>query len=223
MEDDCSQGGVPVRVYVDPSCPFAWITTRWLVEVERQRPLDLEFHLVSLSVINERRQLDDWYRAFNDQAWGPSRVFAAVHAQHGGPAARQFYEAFGRRFHVAGDEDPATVVPMALAEAALPATLSSTADEQSWDVDLRASTQAAVGPVGLDVGTPILQLDDTAVFGPILTSCPRGDDAVRLFDAVRTMLATPGFSELQRRRPEVLDRSDPAHDRPSTDQELTDA
>ena len=199
----------PVTVYVDPCCPFAWITSRWLVEVARQRPVTLDVRLVSLSVINEGRDLDDWYRAFNDRAWGPARVFAAVESEHGVAGARPFYDAFGRRFHVAGDEELGSVVPAALAACGLPPSLARAADDPRWDARLRATTDEALGPVGLDVGTPVIHLDGTAVFGPVLTSCPRGDDAVRLFDAVRTMLAQPAFSDIRRRRNETLDRSDP--------------
>ena len=203
----------PVVIYVDPCCPFAWITSRWLVEVERQRPVALDFRLVSLSVINEDRELEAWYREFNDRAWGPARVFAAVRAGHGPAGARAFYEAFARRFHVARDEDLTAVVPAALAACDLPSSLAADAGEPRWDAELRASTHDALGPVGVDAGTPLLHLDGTAVFGPVLTSCPRGDDAVELFDAVRTMLAQPAFSDIRRRRNETLDRSDPALDR----------
>lgn len=201
-------------VFVDPCCPFAWITSRWLTEVERQRDLDLEFRLVSLSVINEDRDLEDWYREFNDRAWGPARVFAAVEAEHGSTGARAFYEAFGRRFHVERDEDLERVIPLALADAGLEPTLNSAVDANRWDEVLRASTHDALEPVGVEVGTPVLHLDGTAVFGPVLTSCPRGDDAVALFDALRTVLATTGFSEIQRARSDALDRSDPALETP---------
>ena len=180
----------PVAVY-DPCCPFAWITSRWLVEVERQRPITLDFRLVSLSVINEGREVDDWYRGFNDRAWGPARVFAVVRAEHGPVGARAFYEAFGHRFHVGRDEELATVVPDALAACGLAPPLAAAAHDPRWDAELRASTDEALGPVGVDVGTPLLHLDGAAVFGPVLTSCPRGDDAVQLFDAVRTMLLSP--------------------------------
>lgn len=202
-------------MFVDPSCPFAWIASRWLVEVERLRDVKLRFRLVSLSVINEDRDLDDWYRAFNDRAWGPARVFAAVDAAHGPDGVRAFYDAFGRRFHVGRDEGLPTVIPAALTDAGLPASIASAADDHRWDTALRASTDYAIDLVGVDVGTPIVQLDGTAVFGPVLTTCPRGSEAVALFDATRTMLATPGFSDLRRRRSETLDRSDPAITNPT--------
>jgi hypothetical protein len=203
----------PVVIYVDPCCPFAWITSRWLDEVERHRPIALAVRLVSLSVINEDRDLDDWYREFNDKAWGPARVFAAVRANHGPAGARAFYDAFGHSFHVAGDENLASVVPAALATCGLPASLALAADDSDWDAVLRSSTGEALAPVGIDVGTPVLHIDGTAVFGPVLSACPRGEEAVQLFDAVRTVLAQPAFSDIRRRRNDTLDRTDPALER----------
>jgi len=182
---------------------------RWMVQVAHQRPVRLEHRLVSLSVTNENRELDDWYREFNDRAWGPARVFAAVCAKHGAEAAAAFYEAFGRRFHVCGDEDLATVIPAALGACKLPTAYADFAADGAWDEALRASTAEALGPVGVDAGTPLLHLDGTAVFGPVLSSCPIGDDAVALFDAMRTMLAQPAFSDIRRRREDALDRTDP--------------
>jgi hypothetical protein len=202
----------PVVIYVDPSCPFAWITSRWLVEVEQQRPIDLTFRLVSLSVINEHREVDDWYRGFNDRAWGPSRVLAAVGAAHGPSGLRAFYEAFGRHFHVQRDENLAIVVPAALADAGLPVTLASAMDEPHWDAALRRSTAEALAPVGVDAGTPLIHIDGTAVFGPVLSATPRGDAAAQLFDALRVMLAQPAFNDVRRGRAGDLDRSDPALD-----------
>ena len=172
----------------------------------------MTFRLVSSLVINEHRNLDDWYREFNDRAWGPARVFAAIEHQHGCDTARAFYTAFGRRFHVDRNEDLDTVLPAALADADLSVDLAAAADDAGWDTVLRSSIIDALDPVGVEVGTPILHLDGTAVFGPVLTTCPRGDDAVGLFDSLRSMLATPGFSEVQRARAETLDRSDPALD-----------
>jgi hypothetical protein len=154
--------------------------------------------------------LDDWYREFNDRAWGPARVWAAVEAEYGPAVVRAFYDAFGRQFHVDRNEDLAIVVPAALDEAGVPARLASASTEATWDTALRSGTRTALDPVGVDVGTPVLHVDGNAVFGPVLSTCPRGAAGGELFDAVRTMLSTPGFSELQRRREDTFDPADPA-------------
>jgi hypothetical protein len=193
-----------VIVYVDPSCPFAWITSRWLAEVEDQGAIDLQIRLLSLAVVNEHRELDAWYRDFNDRAWGPARVMAAVAAEHGTHAARRFYEAFGDRFHVAldtsDDADRDALAAEALAAADLPAALATAATDARQDDDLRATTRAALEPVGLDVGVPVTVIDGVAASGPVLSEIPRGDAAVTLFDAVRALAAQSGFVRLERRR-----------------------
>jgi hypothetical protein len=193
-----------VIVHVDPSCPFAWITSRWLAEVERERPIDLHIRLLSLSVVNEDRPLDEWYRGFNDAAWAPARVMAAVVDAHGEVAGRRFYEAFGNRFHVqlgtADEVDRVAVAADALADAGLPADLLAAATDSRWDETLRSITRAALDPVGLDVGVPIVTVGGISASGPVLSEIPRGDAAVALLDAVRTLAAQRGFVRFERRR-----------------------
>jgi predicted DsbA family dithiol-disulfide isomerase len=191
-------------VYVDPSCPFAWITSRWLAEVEAQSGIELQIRLLSLSVVNEHRELDEWYRGFNDHAWGPARAMAAVATAHGTDAARRFYEAFGKRFHVeldTGDDvDRDAVAAEALADVGLTAVCIDAATDQRWDDELRSLTRAALVAVGLDVGVPITVIDGVATSGPVLSEIPRGDAAVALFDATRTLARQPGFVRLERQR-----------------------
>ena len=193
-----------VIVYVDPSCPFAWITSRWLAEVERLGAIDLEVRLLSLSVVNEQRQLDAWYREFNDHAWGPARVMAATLATHGRVAGRRFYEAFGETFHVAldtaDDLDRDAISASALVDAGLPADLIAAATDATWDDTLRAITSAAIDSVGLDVGVPVVAINGTISSGPVLSSVPRNEQAVALYDAMRTLAYEPGFMRMERAR-----------------------
>jgi hypothetical protein len=208
MED---KNGPTVVVHVDPSCPFAWITSRWLAEVERQRPIDLHIRLLSLSVVNEHRQLDDWYRGFNDAAWAPARVMAAVVDGHGEQAGRRFYEAFGNHFHVemgtADEVDRVAVAADALDDADLPADLIDAATDTRWDETLRTITRDALDPVGLDVGVPVVTVDGVSASGPVLSEIPRGDAAVVLLDAVRTLAAQRGFVRFERQREGELQTS----------------
>lgn len=193
-----------VAVYVDPSCPFAWITSRWLAEVEQQRSIDLHLRLLSLSVVNEHRELDAWYRRFNDAAWAPARVMYAVTAKHGRHAGRRFYEAFGERFHVeldtADDADRIAVAAEALATAGLPHAAMEAADDPRWDDVLRETTKETLERLGLDVGVPVVEIDGVGVSGPVLTAIPRGLEAVAVFDAVRVLAHRAGFVRLERRR-----------------------
>lgn len=202
-------GSPQVEVFVDPSCPFAWITEQWLAEVERVLPIGLRVRLLSLSVVNEGREIDAWYRTFNDAAWAPARVMAAVERDHGPSAARCFYEAFGRCFHVESgtedDVDRVAVVVTALERAGLPAALALAATDSQLDEVLRDRTQAALSRVGLDVGVPVTVIDGVASSGPVLGRIPRGDDAVHLFDALVAIAQQPAFVRLERSRTGSLD------------------
>lgn len=205
MEDNVADApDVTVWAYVDPSCPFAWITSRWLLEVARLRPITLRFEVMSLAVLNEHRDLEPWYREFNDRAWGPARVCAAAAAHHGPAALARLYPALGRRIHDHGDKDFDAVIPAALAEAGLPADLADVADRSDVDHQMRASTARAQQLVGEDLGTPTIVVDDMAFFGPVLTSVPRGDEALRVFDGARLLAGCRAFSELKRVRADDL-------------------
>ncbi|MFI7282885.1 disulfide bond formation protein DsbA [Micromonospora chersina] len=205
MEDSFERTSVPlVTAYVDPSCPFAWITSRWLMEVGRLRPIDLRFEVMSLAVLNEGRELEPWYRAFNDRAWGPARVCVATAVHHGPAALTRLYPALGRRIHDEGDKDFATVVPAALAEAGLPADLADAAHRSDLDPQMRAGTAKARQLVGEDLGTPTVVVDGVAFFGPVLTSIPRNEEALRVFDGARLLAGCRAFSELKRARADGL-------------------
>jgi hypothetical protein len=200
-----------VVVHVDPSCPFAWITSRWLAEVERLGIIDVEIRLLSLSAVNEHRDIDAWYRGFNDQAWAPARVMHAVTERHGGVAARRFYEAFGERFHVqldTGDEvDRVSVAHAALGVAGLPASLGEAAHDATRDRALRAITAEAVQRVGLDVGVPLTEIGGVVAWGPVLSVIPRGDDAIELYRATRVLALQSGFIRYERARSGALETS----------------
>ncbi len=185
-------------IFVDPTCPFAWITSQWLAEVEAQRGVQVTLELMSLSVVNKDRDLEPWYRDYNDRAWGPARVAAAILGtpRHAGAWAR-FYAAFGERRHVGGQRDDAENIARTLAELDLPPGLAEAAADPSWDADLGRRTAVATAPLAGDGGTPIVHVNGQAFFGPVLTEIPRGDAAVRLWQAVTVLAGTPGFSEIK--------------------------
>ena len=189
-----------VDLWFDPVCPWAWITSRWLLEVEAVREVRTRFHVFSLALHNEGRPVDDWYRKWLDERWGPARVALAAAQAHGDEVLRDLYTALGTRFH--HDKAPVSreTIVAALASVDLPASLADAAESPELDADLRAGNRAALDPIGEDLGVPAIHVDGNAFFGPVVSPVPRGEKAGRLWDGVLLVTGTPGFFELKRGR-----------------------
>lgn len=190
----------PVEMWFDPVCPWAWMTSRWLMEVEQVRDIEVTWSVMSLSVLNEGRDLPPDYRSMMDRSWGPVRVIIGAAIDHGPKVIKPLFDAMGTRIHFGGQKDYAKVIAPALQECGLPADLARFADSTELDEELRSSHQRAMDLVGDDVGTPVICVDSVAFFGPVVTPAPVGEDAGRLWDGCLLVAGTPGFFELKRTR-----------------------
>lgn len=189
-----------VDLWVDPACPWAWITSRWLLEAATVRDFTVDFHVMSLAVLNEDRDLSEDYRALLEKAWGPVRVLIAAEERHGNEVIEPLYSAMGQHYHVQGNKNLDEVIAEALSEVGLEAELAEAATSTEYDEALRKSHHAGMDPVGYDVGTPVIHIGEVAFFGPVITPAPKGEAAGKLFDGVLLVASTPGFYELKRTR-----------------------
>ena len=190
----------PVEMWFDPLCPWAWMTSRWLMEVEQVRDIEVTWSQMSLSVLNEGRDLPEEYREMMDRGWAPVRVIAAARTAHGDEVTKPLYDAIGTAIHLGGEQDYRVATAAGLAEVGLPAELIEAADTDEHDAFLRESHDRAIDLVGDDVGTPVISVEGIAFFGPVVSPAPKGEAAGRLFDGCVLVAGTDGFFELKRSR-----------------------
>ncbi|GAA4950560.1 MULTISPECIES: disulfide bond formation protein DsbA [Streptomonospora] len=191
---------VTADFWFDPVCPWAWLASRWLLEVERMRPVQARWHVMSLGVLNEGRDVSEGYARLLRDGWGPVRIAVAAEQRFGNEVLGPLYTALGTRIHQRKEPRSAETYRAALAEAGLPEELVEAADSAEYDQELRRSHHDGMRRVGYEVGTPVISVEGVSFFGPVVTPAPKGEAAARLWDGVRLVAGTDGFFELKRSR-----------------------
>ncbi len=197
-----TDGRATADFWFDPICPWAWIASRWMKEVEKVRHVDTSFHVMSLAYLNADKDLPEDYREMMNSAWGPVRVCVAAADAHGQEALDRLYTELGNRLHVHGADRDRATVEAALSAAGLPVELADAMESEQYDEALKKSHHEGMDQVGMDVGTPVIAVEGVAFFGPVVTPAPKGEAAGKLWDGVRLVAATEGFYELKRSRTE---------------------
>ncbi|MGW4965335.1 DsbA family protein [Nonomuraea sp. NPDC004186] len=193
-------------MWFDPKCPWAWNASRWLLEVEQVRDVQARFHVMSLAILNERRDdLEDWYREWLGDTRAPVRVAIAAEQTFGNGVLSDLYTALGNLIHHVKMPIGRELFTKALVAVGLPERLADAADSAEYDEALLASHRAGLDPVGENLGTPVIHVPTpdgsvNAFFGPVVTPAPRGEAAGRLWDGILLTTATDGFFELKRGR-----------------------
>ncbi|MCX4880826.1 MULTISPECIES: mycothiol-dependent nitroreductase Rv2466c family protein [unclassified Streptomyces] len=209
-ETATSSTKTPVDFWFDPLCPWAWMTSRWVLEVEKVRDIEVHWHIMSLAVLNEDRidELPEQYREMlATKAWKPVRVVTAAWQKHGADVVGPLYTALGTRIHNQGEGPTVEAIVGALADVGLPADLIDYADQEDFEfeAELRASHKEGIEKVGQEVGTPVIAVpgadgEQIAFFGPVVTPAPKGEEAARLWDGTLAVASVPGFYEIKRTR-----------------------
>ncbi|MYW29459.1 DsbA family protein [Streptomyces sp. SID2119] len=202
-----ANGKTPADFWFDPLCPWAWMTSRWILEVEKVRDIEVRWHVMSLAVLNEDKldEVPEEYRDKLVKAWGPVRVVVAAQQLHGDEVVGPLYTALGTRFHNNGEGPTREAIAGALKDIGLPEDLLEYADKDTYDTELRASHQEGIDKVGQEVGTPVIAVpgadgEQVAFFGPVVTPAPKGEEAAKLWDGTLLVASIPGFYEIKRTR-----------------------
>jgi hypothetical protein len=193
--------------WFDPRCPFAWITSRWILEVEKVRDIEVRWHVMSLAYLNKDKDISEDYKKMLATAWGPVRVLIAAEEKYGNEVLAPLYTSMGTKIHIEKRDSDRAMIEESLSENGLDVALADAMDDTLLDEAVARSHHEGMDAVGDDVGTPTIHVNGSAFFGPVITKAPHGEEAGKLWDGVLAVSAYPLFFELKRSRTADLDFS----------------
>ena len=200
QDDSQAPQASPVDFFFDPSCPWAWMTSRWADEVAPARDLDIRWHIMSLALLPANRDAEPRYARFLQRALRYAQLVQIVTERVGQTAVKPLYDALGTRIHTRGRKDADAIIAESLAEIGADPSLAAPNELEAATAPLQAATDEVVARVGDDVGTPVLTVNGHSFFGPVVSPAPTGDGALRLWDGLVLATSVPGFFELKRTR-----------------------
>jgi 2-hydroxychromene-2-carboxylate isomerase len=196
-----TEAATSVEFWFDPGCPHTWRTSRWLTDLEARGRVDVQWRLMSLTILNEGQDKPAEYWERRRQAQLALRALAAAQETAGSAAVASLYGALGRHRFEQDQAYSAEVVQKAVTETGLPEDVAAAVDDEKWDAPIRESHDDVQKRVGTATGSPVVALDGgRGYFGPVVVPTPTGDEADRLLDAVRLLSSVPSFSELKTSR-----------------------
>jgi 2-hydroxychromene-2-carboxylate isomerase len=202
-----------LEFFFDPVCPWAWVTSRWVVEVAEQRSYDIDWRFICLRIVNEDKAFEQDPTSPYGRVHGAGRMMlraaAATKVAGGSDAVGRLYTELGKRLHHEGRsvseirEGNYSLIDEAIEAAGLSSDISAATNDEKWDEVLREETALALSRTGNDVGTPIITfapgtIEEASFFGPVLNRIPRGAEAVEIWDTVEKLARVPGLFELKR-------------------------
>lgn len=186
--------------WFDPICPWAWMTSRWILEVSKVRDIDVKWNLFNLAYLNRDKDVPEEYKSKLINSWYCTRVIAAAQNLSGDSVTLPLYTAISSRIHLKKMDVTEELFKESLAEVGLPDSLAKSMTDESFDKQIIESHERGIKLVGNDVGTPIIAIDGIAFFGPVISPAPKGEEAGKLWDGVVGVASYPGFFEIKRSR-----------------------
>ena len=186
--------------WFDPLCPWAWMTSRWILEVEKVRDIEVRWNLFNLAYLNRNKEVPEDYKAELINSWYCTRVIAGAQNLRGDSITLPLYTAISSRIHLKKMDITEQLFKDSLIEVGLSESLSAAMNDESLDVKIIESHERGIKLVGNDVGTPIIAIEGTAFFGPVISPAPKGEEAGKLWDGVVGVASYRGFFEIKRSR-----------------------